>query len=166
MLNTRNLHSFGTNRIQRKAAPPRALANYLKASEGSQTEVKDEVQLSQAARSSQTGSGGLGKTATLVALGVTVMGLFGGGTAVAAESAAPVQTEKVSEFEQAGKDLREFGLEAGRQGREFGKEAAEVGKQIGNEAAKVGKEIGQKGKEFGQDVGNAAKQFWKGLTGK
>lgn len=169
--------------------PSKAVNSYLQASAPTAPTVSDEVTLSTAAQSRQPNSGGLLKAASVLGLGVALMGVFGVGNAAAAEPVRqPVQQESVDGFHKAGQEVREVGLEIGRQGKEVGKEAAKVGKKVGKEAAevgkevgkeaakvgkkvgkeaaKVGKEIGRQGAEFGKDVGKAAKSFWKGLTGK
>lgn len=175
--------------------PSKALNSYLQAAETSAPAVTDEVTLSTAAQGHRPQTKGLLKAASVLGLGVALMGVFGVGNAAAAEPVKqPVQHESVDQFQRAGREVREVGLELGRQGKEVGKEAAKVGKQVGKEAAKVGKdvgkeakkvgkeigkagkevgkeaakvgkEIGRQGAEIGKDVGKAAKSFWKGLTG-
>lgn len=169
-----------SHRPLRTSPPSRALAAYLKASDACPEQSLDKVSLSEAAQAKNSKTSFLLKGGSLLALGVAALGVFGCSGAAAMEKAAPVQpapVETVSQYQQAGREVRQVGIEIGRQGKEIGlelgkegqkvgKEAAKVGKEIGKEATKVGKEIGRQGAEFGKDVGKAAKGFWKGLTGK
>lgn len=157
--------------------PSKALKAYAQNSEPSGATTTDQVTISDAAKSKGKGVSSYLKLGSAVALGVAVMGIFGAGTAAAAEPAKPVQQESVDQYQQAGRQLREVGQELGKQGQSIGKEAAKVGKKIAKDTEGVrheirrqgkefGQEVGRQGAQFGKDVGNAAKSFWKGLTGK
>lgn len=183
-----NLSKASFRPAYQTSLPSKALKAYAQASGTGETVATDQVTISDAAKSNGNGISSYLKLGSAVALGVAMLGVFGAGTAAAAEPAKPVQQESVDQYQQAGRQVRQVGIELGKQGKELGQELGKQGKDIGDKATKVGKkiakdtegirhEIGRQGKEFGKEVGrqgaefgkgvaNAATSFWKGLTGK